>query len=230
MPQSAHCPKRSQLCRRLGRLSMLVIFSSAALMALPGCALLTVKTMDKDRPDKDCTTGNLGARLDLLIGTTAGLTGGVATALLIDSDGRDEVFIGPAIAGGVLGAAALASAVYGFTKTSQCRDHYRVIGKPISSETGKAGSCYLGGGLAGLLVGGLICAGMAVHESSGPESTPPSGARRPRTPPKELPTGVESTCGEGGKPIATCHDGTLWCADSIRGACRSHGGVHEWIE
>jgi hypothetical protein len=220
MTQSGHCPKRSQLRRRLGRLWMLLIFSSSALLAQPGCAFLTVRPMDKDRPDRDCTTGNYGAAFDTLIGITAGLTGGAATALLIDSDGRDEIFIGPAIAGGVLGAAALASAVYGFTKTSQCRAHYRTVGKPISSEAGKAGLCLLGGGLPGLLLGGLVCAAAAVHEARGLESTPP----------EKLPLEPERPCREGGHPVATCHDGTLWCADSIRGACRSRGGVHKWLD
>ena len=193
----------------------------AALMTLQGCAYMSVKPLDKMRPDKPCTTHSNAAGTDLALGIGAGLVGGLAAALFSESGDATLIAL-PLVTGGAIGAAAITSGVYGLTKTAECREHYRSIGKQIPESSGDALGCLgVGGpGVAGLVIAGLACAGSAVVGlSEGSSGTTGRNAM-----------GVQRPCHSGGKPIARCHDGTLWCADSIRGACRSHGGVHKWLD
>jgi len=193
----------------------------AALMTLQGCAYMSVKPLDKMRPDKPCTTHSNAAGVDVALGISAGLVGGLAAVLFSDS-GDPGLIAAPLVTGGAIGAAAITSGMYGLTKTAECRAHYRSIGRPITKNSHNPVGCLgVGGpGVAGLVVAGLTCAGSAVVALSEDSSGTTGGKAM----------GVQRSCRSGGKPIARCHDGTLWCADSIRGACRSHGGVHKWLD
>ncbi|MGB0591823.1 MAG: hypothetical protein ACPGU1_19260 [Myxococcota bacterium] len=182
---------------------------------------MSVKPLDKMRPDKPCTTHSNAAGTDLALGIGAGLVGGLAAALFSESGDATLIAL-PLVTGGAIGAAAITSGVYGLTKTAECREHYRSIGKRIPESSGGALGCFgvHGPGVAGLVVGGLLCAGAAAVALSEDSAMTADGSGM----------GVQRSCRSGGKPMARCHDGTLWCADSIRGACRSHGGVHKWLD
>lgn len=176
-----------------------------------GCSFMSVNELKLHTADKipDCTTSTLAPGFDVVLAENGVVTALVGAAVL-DTDRSNGAAL--AIAGGIQLGLGIASAVYGFKHTRQCRQAIAIAAGDGRDPQETMGANHWKYPVA---VYNIVLVVAALAEA----------AKKNKGNTIEIKFEGDSCAA----PTAQCEDGWYSCSEHRNGTCSQHRGVKEWL-